>query len=143
VPSSPTASLDRNQALGNPIPRRWLDQATSLARQLAATAGTSLVYADLHYGNVLTGTRIDELDDAAVRALLDAIVDASELHPDKAWAWTVVRAVVTGCGGSRSDSPSTPPDANASAPSSPSTTTPPDTAEAASRGTWRTSTMRC
>jgi streptomycin 6-kinase len=101
------------------VPRRWVDQATILARELAATAVSSLVHADLHYGNILAGarepwlavdphavsgdpeqsvpelmwTRIDELDDSAVRALLDVIVDTGRLDADKAFAWTIVRAV--------------------------------------------------
>ena len=109
----------RNRAVGGAVPKHWVEQAASLARQLAAAAGTSLVHADLHFGNVLAGrrepwlaidpravsgdpeqsvpelmwTRIDELDDASVPALLDVIVDAGRLDSDKALAWTVVRAV--------------------------------------------------
>ena len=109
----------RNRAFGSAVPRRWVDQATTLARELAADAGSSLVHADLHYDNILAGvrepwlavdphavsgdpeqsvpelmwTRIDELDDSAVRALLDVIVDAGRLDADKALAWTIVRAV--------------------------------------------------
>ncbi len=110
----------RQAALQHPLPARWVDLATGLARELAADAGEDLVHADLHYGNVLAGgrapwlaidpkavsgdpehsvpelmwTRIDDAaDDAAVRSLLATLVDAAKLDAGKARAWTIVRAV--------------------------------------------------
>lgn len=110
----------RQQALGGPLPGQWIDLAARLARDLAADAGEYLVHADMHYGNVLAGTRepwlaIDprpvagdpeysvpelmwtRLDEAAepadVRDLLAALADAGGLDRDRARAWTVVRAV--------------------------------------------------
>lgn len=110
----------RQRSLGDPLPIRWVDQAVRLQRDLAADAGGLLVHADLHYGNVLAGTRapwlaidpravagdpelsvpelmwvrLDEApDDPAVHSLLAAVVGAGGLDADKARAWTVVRAV--------------------------------------------------
>jgi streptomycin 6-kinase len=110
----------RHNALGNPVPARWVGLAAGLAAELAADAGADLVHADLHYGNVLAGTRqpwlaIDpkaiagdpelsvpelmwtRLDEAGhaddIRALLAAITHAAALDPAKARAWTIVRAV--------------------------------------------------
>lgn len=110
----------RQQAQGNPLPARWIDLATQLARELTTDAGTSLVHGDLHYGNVLAGTRQpwlaidpkpgtgnpersvpelmwDRIDDAAdaaaVHGLFAALVSCSDLDPHRAWAWTVVQTV--------------------------------------------------
>lgn len=110
----------RQAALGNPLPCHWIDLAAGLARDLAVAAGTPLVHTDLHYGNVLAGTRepwlvidpraiagdpersvpelmwwrLDEAERAAdVRTLLDVLVRAGDLDGDKAKAWTIVRAV--------------------------------------------------
>ena len=110
----------RHNALGNPVPARWVGLAAGLAAELAADAGANLVHADLHYGNVLAGTRqpwlaidpkaiagdpelsvpelmwtrLDEADQADdIRALLAAITHAAALDPAKARAWTIVRAV--------------------------------------------------
>jgi streptomycin 6-kinase len=110
----------RHNALGNPVPARWVGLAAGLAAELAADAGADLVHADLHYGNVLAGTRqpwlaidpkaiagdpelsvpelmwtrLDEADHADdIRALLAAITHAAALDPAKARAWTIVRAV--------------------------------------------------
>lgn len=85
-----------------------------------ADAGAHLVHADLHYGNVLAGTRqpwlaidpraiagdpelsvpelmwtqLDEAEHASdIRSLLAALIQAAALDPGKAKAWTVVRAV--------------------------------------------------
>ena len=110
----------RHNALGNPVPARWVGLAAGLAAELAADARANLVHADLHYGNVLAGTRqpwlaidpkaiagdpelsvpelmwtrLDEADQADdIRALLAAITHAAALDPAKARAWTIVRAV--------------------------------------------------
>ncbi|MGW5365235.1 aminoglycoside phosphotransferase family protein [Actinopolymorpha pittospori] len=110
----------RQRALGGPLPGPWVDLAARMARDLASDAGESLVHADLHYGNVLAGTRepwlaidprpvagdpeysvpelmwtrIDEAAEPAdVRDLLTALADAGGLDRDRARAWTVVRAV--------------------------------------------------
>jgi len=82
--------------------------------------GNSLVHGDLHYGNVLAGTRQpclaidpkpvtgnpersvaelmwDRIDDApdaaAVRELFTALIRAGDLDPDRAWAWTILQTV--------------------------------------------------
>jgi streptomycin 6-kinase len=47
----------RQNALDSPVPAHWVGQATGLAAELAADAGANLVHADLHYGNILGGTR--------------------------------------------------------------------------------------
>jgi streptomycin 6-kinase len=48
----------RQNALDSPVPARWVGQATGLAVELAAAgAGANLVHADLHYDNILAGTR--------------------------------------------------------------------------------------
>lgn len=110
----------RQQQLGNPLPPRWVRQAVGLARDLGTDVGTTLIDTDLHYGNVLAGTRrpwlmIDpkacagdpersvaelmwtRIDDTGtdddIRALLSVLVDAGKLDAEKALAWTVARAV--------------------------------------------------
>lgn len=110
----------RQRAQGDPLPSRWIDLASQLAQELTTDAGTSLVHGDLHYGNVLAGTRqpwlaidpkpvvgcpersvpelmwdrIDDASDAAaVQMLFAALVDGSDLDRQKAWAWTVVQTV--------------------------------------------------
>lgn len=109
----------RQARLGNPVPTATLERAVAFARDLSLDPGTSLVHGDLHYGNVLAGTRqpwlaidpkpfaghpersvaellwtrLDEVaDDTGIRALLATIVSAGELEPDRAYAWAVVRA---------------------------------------------------
>jgi streptomycin 6-kinase len=109
----------RQNALGNPVPARWAALAAGLAAELAADAGADLVHADLHYDNVLAGTRqpwlaidpkaiagdpelsvpelmwtrLDEAESASdIRALLAALTRAAALDPAKARAWTIVRA---------------------------------------------------
>ena len=110
----------RQNAPDSRVPARWVGQATGLAAELAADAGANLVHADLHYGNILAGTRqpwlaidpkaiagdpelsvpelmwtrLDEAETAGdIRALLAAITLAAALDPAKARAWTIVRAV--------------------------------------------------
>lgn len=105
--------------LGCPIPQRWVETACVLARDLVASAGSALVHTDLHYGNVLAGSRqpwlaidprpvagdpersVPELmwwrlsmaaRPAEVRTLLHVLVSAGELDLDKARGWTIVRA---------------------------------------------------
>lgn len=43
--------------LGEPVPGRWVDIACGLARDLAADPGDQLVHGDLHYDNILAGSR--------------------------------------------------------------------------------------
>ena len=115
----------RQNALDSPVPARWVGQATGLAAELAADAGANLVHADLHYGNILAGTRqpwlaidpkaiagdpelsvpelmwtrLDEAETAGdIRALLAAITHAAALDPAKARAWTSSGRSTTGCG---------------------------------------------
>lgn len=109
----------RNQALGAPIPSKWVDRIAALGRELSTAASNVLVHADLHYDNVLAGrrqpwlaidpkaaagdpelslaelmwTRLDEAaSDADVRRLLATLVSASGLDPARGAAWVVVRA---------------------------------------------------
>ena len=110
---------ERQHRLSNPIPARTFAFVSSLAGQLSATCTNGLlVHADLHYGNVLAGTRepwlaidprpvsgepehavpellwtrVDEVADASgIRDLLAVLVDSVQLDADKAHAWAVVR----------------------------------------------------
>lgn len=103
--------------LGDPVPRPALDRAVGLCRELGPSAGSTLVNEDLHYQNVLRGRRerwlvIDPKPLAGdpefgVVPLLwnrfrspedtlrrfDRIVGAAGLDPERARAWTFVRAV--------------------------------------------------
>lgn len=54
-----TAALARD-AHDVPVPRRLVDQAVSLARDLCAEPATAVIHADLHYENVLLGERDGE-----------------------------------------------------------------------------------
>jgi len=110
----------RQERLGRPVPKGWLASAGSLAHELGASAGDRLVHADLHYGNVLAGTRepwlaidpkpvagdpehavpellwtrVDELQDAqAIRDLLAVLAGSGELDGEKARGWAIVRCV--------------------------------------------------
>lgn len=110
----------RQRALGDPVPRRWLAAAGRYADELGAAGERVLVHADLHYGNVLAGTRqpwlavdpravhgapeysvpelmwtrADELHtDADVRRLLSVLTAAGRLDPAIAHGWVVVRCV--------------------------------------------------
>lgn len=110
----------RNAHLGSPIPDAWVATAASLERRLAADARTTLVHADLHYGNILAGlrepwlavdphavagdpelsvpelmwTRLDEIaDGAGLQRALDTVVDAGELDAARSLAWVYVRTV--------------------------------------------------
>lgn len=109
---------ERQAELGSPIPQRWADTACVLARDLVASTGSALVHTDLHYGNVLAGSRqpwlaidprpvagdpersVPELmwwrlstaaRPAEVKTLLHVLVSAGDLDPDKARGWTIVR----------------------------------------------------
>ena len=110
---------ERQHRLSDPIPARTFASVSSLARQVSATCTNGLlVHADLHYGNVLAGTRepwlaidpkpvsgepehavpellwtrVDEVADASgVRDLLAVLVESAQLDADKARAWAVVR----------------------------------------------------
>jgi streptomycin 6-kinase len=110
----------RNAQLGSAIPDEWVATAAALERRLAAGAGTTLVHADLHYGNILAGlrepwlavdphavagdpelsvpelmwTRLDEIGDAdGLQRVFDTVVGAGELDAARALAWVYVRAV--------------------------------------------------
>ncbi|WP_235716239.1 aminoglycoside phosphotransferase family protein [Amycolatopsis sp. ATCC 39116] len=100
--------------LGGPVPKRLVDAAVAVCRDLGPGAGTSLVNQDLHYENILAGTRepwlvIDPQPIAgdAEFGLIPLLwnrfgestveervrVLAAGLDPDRARAWTLVRAV--------------------------------------------------
>jgi streptomycin 6-kinase len=109
----------RQHQLGDPLPVRFVDMAAERVGELAVTAGDDLVHADLHYGNILAGTRepwlaidphavvgdpelsvpellwtrVDEIADVEVRPLLRTIADAGQLDLDRAERWATVRAV--------------------------------------------------
>ncbi|WP_433268649.1 aminoglycoside phosphotransferase family protein [Actinosynnema sp. CS-041913] len=109
-----------NAELGNPVPGYFIEMADELGRDLAATAGNTLVNEDLHYANVLRGTRepwlmIDpkplsgdrefgvipllwnraaEMDGSrGLRDRFAALCDIGELDAERARRWTVYRAV--------------------------------------------------
>ncbi|MFJ6669596.1 aminoglycoside phosphotransferase family protein [Actinosynnema sp. NPDC091369] len=111
-----------NAELGDPLPAALVEQARELGRDLAGTAGNTLVNQDLHYENVLRGDRepwlmIDpkplagdrefgvipllwnrfrELDgDRGLRDRFAALCDIGELDVERARAWTFCRAVDT------------------------------------------------
>jgi streptomycin 6-kinase len=110
----------RQSQLSNPIPPEWLSWASDRVRKLGTGAGDRLVHGDLHYDNVLAGTRepwlaidpkpiigdpeyavpelmwtrADELsDESDIQDLLSIIVTAGDLRDDLARGWTVVRCV--------------------------------------------------
>jgi streptomycin 6-kinase len=115
------ASMTAQQAaLRDPVPDAWFARAVTLAGDLGASAGTDLVHVDLHFGNVLAGVRepwlaidpwpiagdperaipellfsayLSQFDAADVYGVFDRVVRAGNLDPQKARAWTVVRAV--------------------------------------------------
>ncbi|WP_181391957.1 aminoglycoside phosphotransferase family protein [Deinococcus irradiatisoli] len=105
---------------GRPFPRTLLDSACRQALERAATASASLVHTDLHFGNVLAGTRepwlatdprvvvgdleygvapllwtrLDELEaGGGVQWGLEVLVDAAQLNLDLARRWSVVRCL--------------------------------------------------
>ncbi|WP_084526447.1 aminoglycoside phosphotransferase family protein [Nocardia vaccinii] len=104
--------------LGNAVPAGMIDRAVDLCRDMRP--GALLINEDLHYLNVLRGTRepwlvidpkvltgdpefcvipllrnrFDEMNGpAAIRRRLAAVVDAAELDPERAAAWTFIRAI--------------------------------------------------
>ncbi|WP_069163189.1 aminoglycoside phosphotransferase family protein [Nocardia altamirensis] len=102
--------------LGAPFPRKLLDAALDVCAQLGPTAARLLVNQDLHYENVLAGTREPWLvidpkpligdpefttlalvwnrwSESSVDDRFAAIVDGAGFDPDRARAWTLVRAV--------------------------------------------------
>jgi streptomycin 6-kinase len=102
--------------LGEPFPRRLLDAALEVCRDLGPHADRLLVNEDGHFQNVLAGTRekwlmIDpkplaadaefgamalvwnRATESTVDYRMAAIVDAAELDADRARAWSLVRAV--------------------------------------------------
>lgn len=109
-----------NADLGGIVPERFVRSAVELGRELAATAGNTLVNQDLHYENVLRGdrepwlmidpkpiagdrefgvipllwNRAEELaGERGVRDRLAAVCDLGELDGERARGWTLYRAV--------------------------------------------------
>jgi streptomycin 6-kinase len=120
VSQKPGILRRRQRALGEPVPGRWIDLACGLACDLATDPGNQLVHGDLHYDNILAGSRRpwlaidpkpvignpersvaelmwDRIDDATqpheVHALFATLTRTGMLHPDRARAWTIVQAV--------------------------------------------------
>jgi len=120
VSQKPGILRRRQGALGEPVPGRWIDIACGLACDLATDPGTQLVHGDLHYDNILAGSRRpwlaidpkpvignpersvaelmwDRIDDATqpheVHALFAALTGTGMLHSDRARAWTIVLAI--------------------------------------------------
>jgi streptomycin 6-kinase len=102
-------------ALGEPFGRRCVDAAAEVCRDLGPEAGEELVNEDLHFENVLAGQRepwlvIDpkplagdvewgvlpllwnRFDKSTLDGRLDLIVAEAGLDPERARAWTLVRA---------------------------------------------------
>ncbi|MFT7840775.1 aminoglycoside phosphotransferase family protein [Saccharothrix sp. BKS2] len=113
---SPSDLVAENAALGGPVPAAFAARATELGRELAATAGDTLVNEDLHFQNVLRGERepwlmIDpkplagdrefgvipllwnRFGEDDVRERFAALCDLGELDDERARAWTFYRAV--------------------------------------------------
>ncbi|GAA1307199.1 aminoglycoside phosphotransferase family protein [Saccharothrix xinjiangensis] len=105
-----------NAGLGGPVPAVFAERAVELGRELAATAGDTLVNEDLHFQNVLRGERepwlmIDpkplagdrefgvipllwnRFGEDDVHERLAALCDLGELDAERARAWTFYRAV--------------------------------------------------
>jgi streptomycin 6-kinase len=116
----PDRLIRSQQALGKPIPARWIAAASRHAAELDAAGEQVLIHADLHYGNVLAarrrpwlaidprplaGTpeysvpelmwnRADELHtDSDVWRLFDILVKAADLDRDLASGWVITRCV--------------------------------------------------
>jgi streptomycin 6-kinase len=108
----------QNRAAGWPVPRRLEDLAVRYCAELGPAVGDHLVNEDLHYANVLRGTRepwlvIDPKPLAGDREFglvpllwnrfsprdivprLDTVVRLAGLDPDLARRWTFLRAVDT------------------------------------------------
>jgi len=102
--------------LDEPFDRRLVDDAVALCRELGPSAGELLVNEDLHFENVLAGTRepwlvIDpkplsgdlewgviplfwnRFGESTLDDRMALIVASQELDADKARGWTLVRAV--------------------------------------------------
>jgi streptomycin 6-kinase len=111
---------ERWDHLGRPVPARAIDRARDFAAQLGPHAARLVADYDLHYENVLAGTRepwlvidpkvvagdpeyglaqllwtrLDEMDAAkGMEYYFDALVDAAGLDHDLAQSWTIVRIV--------------------------------------------------
>jgi streptomycin 6-kinase len=101
---------------GEPFPRRLLDAAIEVCRDLGPRAGRLLVNEDGHFQNVLAGTREKWLmtdpkplsadaefgamallwnraTESTVDYRMAAVVEAAGLDADRARAWALVRAV--------------------------------------------------
>jgi streptomycin 6-kinase len=114
------ALSERWEQYGRPMPRNVLDQARDLAAELGMSTGGLLVNYDLHYGNVLAGMRepwlaidpkaivgdpefgaaqllwrrLEEIEaEGGLDACFDRLIDAAQLDPVLARAWTLVRCV--------------------------------------------------
>ncbi|MEV6874136.1 aminoglycoside phosphotransferase family protein [Amycolatopsis sp. NPDC051128] len=102
--------------LGEPFDRRLVDDAVAICRELGPSAADLLVNEDLHFENVLGGTRepwlvIDpkplagdlewgviplfwnRFTESTLDARMALIVASQELDAERARAWTLVRAV--------------------------------------------------
>lgn len=107
-----TLELARDQI----VPSQYLDAAVGLCRDLGPGADRYMVNGDQHYQNILAGERepwlvIDpyvfagdrefglatllwgRLDESTPRRILDSLIDAEDLDPAKAQAWTFVDAI--------------------------------------------------
>ncbi len=103
-----------------PVPQEWLKMALQHARYLATHASTDLlIHADLHFDNILAGTRepwlavdprpvagepeqaVPELlwtrhdieDDEGIRRMLAMVLDSAGLDVDRTHLWVIVRCV--------------------------------------------------
>jgi streptomycin 6-kinase len=110
---------DEWRGLDRPFPERLLDGVLGAATDLLAGPGADLaVNADLHYAQVLGGTRepwlvvdpvlmrgdieydlarilwtrLDERSDADITAHLGIVIDIAGLDPDRARRWVIVRS---------------------------------------------------
>ncbi|MGN2641275.1 aminoglycoside phosphotransferase family protein [Nocardia takedensis] len=104
------------ERLGRPLPRRLLDAAVRVCRDHGPSAGDLLVNEDLHFENVLAGAREPWLvidpqplrgdvefttlsilwnrrDESTLDHRFAELVAVAGLDPERARAWTLVRAV--------------------------------------------------
>lgn len=110
----------RWEQYGRPAPRRWLEQARTVALELSASTTMLLVNYDLHYADVLASTRepwlvvdpkvvagdlefgiaqllwrrLEEIEaQGGLERHFRALAEAAELDLERARSWTLVRCV--------------------------------------------------
>jgi streptomycin 6-kinase len=121
IADSGRAMVEAQQRLGNPVPERWMDEAIEISKYFRDHAGTDqLIHADLHYDNILAGsrepwlaidprpvagepeasvpplmwTREDYMEsDEEIRGMLAVLAAAGDLDRERTRQWAIVRCV--------------------------------------------------